>query len=491
MTVQSVAGKAVNALGHVVLAWLLIEEDFGLVSKAYAAVALPALFQQVGVREALLRRQRTLRRWVGAGVWMSLAFGVLSAVAMVAIAPFAATFFYNGGSTDSADASRARTLVWMIVALATAAPINTLANVPLAMLQARLRFRLVSAVGFGAVVSHTLLNVALAALDLGPYSFVLPWPIVGAMRLAVLWIASRPRVGAPRRLLRRWPMLIGDSGLVLAARAFAACVLVGDYVVLGRWHNDDVAGVYYLAFNLSVQTAILLATNMDGVLMPILARLQTDPPRQRDAFLRVARGWALLAVPLCFLQAALADPVVRLLLAPRWHATIPVLQVLSVGMAFRSLALPAQTLIAAQGRFRALMWLSAAGAVVFLALVTPAAASSPARSAAIVVAVAASIYFALEAPLMLYSAVRPAAGGWRDVGAVLVAPVALGAAAAMVGTVAGNLIPGSSAALLLVRCVLTTLVAAAVYVPAAWWLTPTAFAELSGRPKIFSPRRRG
>ena len=481
MTVQSVGGKALNALGHVVLAWLLLEEDFGLVSMAYTAVAFPSLIYQLGVREALLRRQDALDRWTGPAVWMSAVAGVLAALAMLAAAPVAVGVFY-GTSPASDAAAAARRLTWLIVWIASAAPLSAVAMVPLAKLQSQLRFRLLSGIEFGAAVGQTLLSVGFAAVGFGAYSFVLPWPIVGAIRLGLLWYYARPAAGWRRPGFGDWRLLIGDSSLVLAARAFGMFVLVGDYLVLGHWHDDDAVGVYYFAFNLSMQTAMLLAVNMDAVLLPVLAKMGDDPPRQREGFLSVARAWALIAVPVCLLQAAVADPVIRLLFQPRWYGAIPVLQLLSIGMAFRVIALPARTMIQSQGRFRAMVWLSAAGAAVFLAAVAPAAALAPPARAAVWVAAAVAAYFVVEGPVLVWAAVRPAGGRWGDVLNVYAVPVLAGGAAVVAAaTAAGWLMLADGAGERLAQIGLICAISAALYLPAARVLAPRAWRDLSAR----------
>ena len=57
--------------------------------------------------------------------------------------------------------------------------------------------------------------------------------------------------------------------------------------------------------------------------------------------MRSARQLALVGVPLCLMQVAMADPGIRALFAPKWYPAIPVLQILSLGAALRVLGMPA------------------------------------------------------------------------------------------------------------------------------------------------------
>src|SRR6185503_10258888 len=93
MLLQSVAGKAIAAVGQIILAWYLRPQEFGIVGLAFTISALIGLLQQAGLREILIRRARTFPRWANAAFWMSLATGSGAALLTVAIAPFAAVMY--------------------------------------------------------------------------------------------------------------------------------------------------------------------------------------------------------------------------------------------------------------------------------------------------------------------------------------------------------------------------------------------------------------
>lgn len=438
------AGAKIVALGaQVALAWLLRREDFGLLSKTFTVAALPGLLYQVGLREVLLGRTTSARRidrWVGPATWMAGGLGVLSALLMLLLAPVAAAFLYPVHVAGEAASADRRQLVLMVAVLAWAAPVLALGNVPVAQLQARLRFRAVAGVNFLQLATISVLSICFALAGFGAYSFVLPWPLAAMVRLVVLWVLAPPPLPLRPRL-NRWRYLASDTGHVLAARALALVTELGDYVVLGRFHPDVIVGVYYFAFNLSLQTAMLLALNLDGVLMPVLSKLRDEPARQRDAFLSAARAIALVGIPICFLQAVVAGPVIRLVFDPKWYAAIPVLQVLSVGMAFRVLTHPAQSLMRAQGRFATLTRLNGIGAIAFVALTTGAAARAMEGAAAVWVAFAVAVFFAVEGPAYMYLSVRRAGARRRDVALVYALPTLLAATAGMLSISIARVLP--------------------------------------------------
>ncbi|HEX7008646.1 MAG TPA: oligosaccharide flippase family protein, partial [Phycisphaeraceae bacterium] len=87
--------RVLNLLGQIALAWLLLPEDFGLISLAYTVTAFASVFQQLGLHFVLIQRQAHFRRWGNAGFWMSLTAGLASSVLILVAAPFAVWSYGN------------------------------------------------------------------------------------------------------------------------------------------------------------------------------------------------------------------------------------------------------------------------------------------------------------------------------------------------------------------------------------------------------------
>jgi O-antigen/teichoic acid export membrane protein len=496
MTGQTVVGKVVNIGSQIALAWLLSREDFGVVSRVFSVTAFPALIYQIGIREVLVRRQSSMARWSSVAYWVSGTFGVLSALSMLAIAPIAVRFYYGTAAfSNPALAGEAKKLVLMIALVAAAAPATALANVALVKLQTELQFRSLAAITFAHAAGLSILSVVFAAIGCGAYSFVLPWPIVGIARFVILFRLSHSHLRL-RPQIRRWKFLIGDGTLVLLARGFGTFVIVGDYLALGYFHTERTLGTYYFAYNLSMQTMILLAMNMEGVLFPALSKIGNDRVRQRQVFMKTVQALAIVGIPACLLQATLASPGIHAVFPQKWYPAIHVTEILSVGMAFRIAGWPTVSMLLAQGRYKALVAAVALSAVNFMTLVTLAAALSPERYAAEFVAGAVAIHFAIEAPAYLYIAIRPGGGRLSEVALAYAAPLLAGAVSALLGLAAAACIPASAPMWPWLRLAATLIVTSISYVilirmiaPASWgilrdrfggYLTPL-FARLGGR----------
>jgi PST family polysaccharide transporter len=409
---QTAASRIVQALSQIVLAWLLAPADFGQVSLALAVTTIVSALFSFGFEDVLLQRHKAIRLWVGTVFRLSLAIGLLGGVALLVAAPVAAWIYQQPS------------LVGLIAIVALVAPISALETVPGTILRSRLNFRALALASFGEVVGASLLSIALAALGFGPYSFVLPTPIVAAGRVAVLWSMASPTIRNPRRR-SGWRFLMPSASASLGTRLLTIVRSQADYVILGLVAREVEVGLYYFAFKLAVQPLRMVAGSLSTVLFPALVQYRDDPARQLGAALVVSRMLSVVVFPACFLQAALAGPVLELLFGPQWKAAEPLVQLLSIGLAFDASSWAAGAFLGARGEFRrGFRYALLAAPTLFVFVAIGAVSYGP-----IGVAAAVAGFYMLVQPVYCWLVFRRVgAVGWRDIALIYAAPVLLSAA---------------------------------------------------------------
>ena len=416
MVAQTIAAKAATLVGQLILARLLLPEDFGLFGMSLTVMAFVSLIQNAGLADILVQRQAKFRRWANAAFWLSLALGVFASLIMVLAAPLAASFYH------------APQLRGLINLLALCPPLLGMGTVPRAQLINQLRFRALAATGLIEAIGTVGLSIVLAYAGFGAYSFVVPKPVIAAVLTVALWALARtPLRWAPQ--IRRWKFLAGHAATLIGVGIAWMVVLQGDNAMLGKYHPPSVVGIYFFAYNLSVQTLILLTVNVASVLFPALSQLNAEPQRQMSALLRSSAAIAVVAGPLCMLQAVLAPLFIPLLFGTKWVPAVAVFQVLTIAMTICIGSYSSRNMLKAQGRFQTLLLLSIAYATVFILAVWFAAS----HGGAMAVAIAVAACFAIFEPLHVLIAIRPAGGGWRELWSGFGAPLTATALAAGAG----------------------------------------------------------
>ncbi|MBB6430785.1 oligosaccharide flippase family protein [Algisphaera agarilytica] len=398
--------KVISLGGQVVLAWLLAPRAFGLIGLAYTLTAFTALLQRAGIREVLVHRHRRFHLWATPGFWMSLTFGVLTSAVMLGMAPVLARVY---GEPE---------LVGLIMVLALAAPINGVASVADAKLQSQLRFGLISRVGMLQAILTMGLTILFAWLGFGAYSFVMPQPIAALFNLVCLWRAADVSVtGKPR--FSCWRYLLSDSLVMLLGSVLIAVIAQGDYFILGLVLDATEVGLYFFAFNLSIQVITLFSSQFTRVLFPTLASID-DPYRQTEVYLRVSRMLTLAAMPFAGMQILIADPLIRLMFDERWYPAITIFQVLSLATVFRVVSTSAGSLLQAQGRFKFRLYIFCCYTPIFLAAVYLGTVS---RGDAVGAALGVSSFYSVIGFLHVWLISHKYGGTWKDIVTIYAAPL--------------------------------------------------------------------
>lgn len=412
---QGIANKVATMASMLVVARFLGPSEYGASALVQGIGGLLILMPPLVMGDVLIAHERHLdavrpvaRRLVMVSAFMSAATIALSVPVFVGLYPK-----FPGGTLT------ALLLIFAVRPIADAACV-----VPLSSLRSELRFRSIAAIDGGVQLAATALTIGMAAAGAGALSLVMPQATASVAKAALyLWSAQPAGVtaGSLHRTGRRaeaWRRRLRRQ-FATAALAQHAHTLISNLpmLVLGRLSTEDDTGIYTFAFYLSVQATFVISYQVGLVLQPIFVKLGHDPIRQSHGFLRVISAVGAIAVPLSLLQAALAEPLLRVLFGERWMSAVPTFAALSVGQAFFFAVAPTMAMLRAQGRFRTLL----AWQLLQLALSSVAYAVA-AMQGALAVAVVDSATWALAVPIAAWMCVRGRGAGVADVLRPVLAP---------------------------------------------------------------------
>ena len=339
LTLQTLSARVFSLLSQLILAWILVPSDFGLIGLATTVTTIARALVSFGIDDVLLQRQERIKLWQSSAFWTSLALSISGAVLVACIAPLAAYLY------------RSPQIVGLILVMASAMPIGALSTVSSVTIRSQMNFRFLAIYNTFEIAATQLLIIAFALAKFGPYSFALPIPLLAALKAILYWRKSPPDLS--RRVRSKQLRYLANSGSnVLATRLLIESVSQGDYITLGILATHSVVGAYYFAFRIAAQPLRILAGNFSNVLFPALAQLNNQPERQKRAALESARLLSYIAMPACFLQAALAAPLLKLCFGNKWTDSIPLTQALSIGLPFDAVSWIAGSFMSARGEFR-------------------------------------------------------------------------------------------------------------------------------------------
>lgn len=462
MLAQNVLARGCGILSQLALAALLRPEDFGLIGITYSITTVIAAVINVGIDDVILQRRQALRLWSEPAFWISLIFGIAASLLVLAISPLAALVY------------KSPELSGLLAILALSMPIGAMSSVPAMIMRARMQFGVTAVYGTVETLVTALMTVILAWYNFGAYSFVIPAPIMAAVRVVVWWhfahfkINFRPQPG-------RWKYVFKNTTAVFLTRSLITVMNQGDYLILGLLASKASVGIYYFGFRLAAQPVWALAGNLSSVLFPALVQLKNQPERQAWAAVQASTLLSFCVMPLAFIQAAVAEPLITSFFGNRWVLSIPIIQLLSIGLALDAISWIAGSFLSARGEFVAGLRYVIVQMPIFFVLVGIGAALDGSFGVACTI----FLFYAVTQPIYVHLVYRRVGVTARQVALIYVRPIAYAAFAAGTGLTL-SLLPGLAGRPLL-RATVIAAAAAAVYAALVRVLSPDVWGELQGR----------
>ena len=369
------AGRVVTLVVTVVLARLLVPEDFGLFALGLLALGVFDRLKDIGVGAGLVQRPGPWSRLAPTGLTVSVGGALVLAAACALLAPRLAVLL---GEPELGPVLRV---------LAISLAVSGASVLPDAALRRRMLFRQRTVPELSGAVVKGAVCVALALAGWGVWSLV--WGQLAAALTTTVgyWVVYR-RHGLGR-LRAGWDRPVAGSllsyGGQLAWVAVLALLIDNlDYLVIGRRLGAEQLGYYTMAFRLPELLVISVCAVIGQVLFSAFAARAGDAAGLRRQFLSATGAIAGVTVPVGAGLSAAAPDLVPLVLGDGFGASVQVLQLLGLYAAAYSLTFHAGELYKATGQAHILLWLSLAKLVTFAPVLWFAAGRS-------IVAVAAAV----------------------------------------------------------------------------------------------------
>jgi PST family polysaccharide transporter len=413
------------ALG-MVLARLLTPEDFGLFAIALGAMHFVMHVNDVGLIAATVQWRGRIEEMAPTATTLALTFSIAIYGLIFAIAP---AFASLAGNPDAAPIVRVLTLV-MIVDGVTAVRAGYLTRT-------FQQNRITIANLFG-LIANAAVAIWLAASGVGAMSFA-AGQVTGAAvtGVFVLWSAHMPwRFGFDRAVARR----LMTFGIPLAlALGIEAILLNADFVIVGRALGATALGFYLLAFNISGWAPGVLGTAIRWVSIPSFSRLSEEEGALAPAVHRSVTMLVTWVLPIGFLTAVLALPLIDFLYGTEWAPSAPVLRFLIILGIARMLTQLALDILTGAGETRATLWFNLGWAVALVPALIIGTEAGGTRGAAIAHALVA-LFVALP---LAFAALRRIGVTLMPIARGLVRPLLAAAASAALCTIVRELVPSA------------------------------------------------
>jgi len=339
------ANFALRTGSLMVLARLLDPKDFGLVGMVTAFTGVLSLFRDFGLSAAAIQRASVTEEQVSTLFWINMFVGAILGIAVVGLAPAIAAFYHEPR------------LFTVALVLASGFLFNAAGVQHGALLQRQMRFTALAIINTIALMAGTAIAIGGALAGYGYWSLVamtVSFPLVSTIGSWITsgWVPGKPRRGSGIRSMIRFGGGITLYGLI----SYVGTNL--EKVLLGRFWGSDALGLYGRAYQLINIPTENLNSAAGEVAFSALSRVQGEPTRLKNYFLK---GYSLvlaMTLPITILCALFAEDMVLVVLGAKWRAAVPIFRLLAPTILVFAIANPLGWLLCSTGRVARLLKMS-------------------------------------------------------------------------------------------------------------------------------------
>ena len=329
--------QGIQLVVSVILARLLLPEQFGLIAMLAIFMAVAQSFIDSGFGSALIQKKNATHIDECSIFYFNILVGCLAAGLLCLAAPWIADFYNQPILTPLT-----RVLSLNLI-------INSFGLVQTALLTRHIDFKTQLKVSVIATLLSGTIGVTMAFNGFGVWSLVAQSLSINLFRTILLWIFHRWRPALRFSFTSLRAMFSFGSKLLLSGlldRFFQNIYLL----VIGKIFTPAALGFYSRAKRLQELPVENIQSSISRVTFPVFSSIQEDKPRLKQGVRKALMALAMVNFPMMIGLAVIAKPLVLVLLTAKWLPCVPYLQLFCILGALYPLHAMNLNVLKAQGR---------------------------------------------------------------------------------------------------------------------------------------------
>jgi len=312
---EKFGSMAMSFVSNLILARLLLPEDFGVIGMLQIFISITGAFMIGGFGDAIIQKKDASHTDFSTVFVWNMVLSIFFYVVLFISAPAIARFYEM---SILCEVLRVYGLVLILVALSV---------VQNAILRKQLRFKVLAMRNLVASFCGLVVGIVMAFTGYGVWSLISSALINQIMNVILVWRISSWR-----------PSIIFDKSSFKELFAFGGMMMLTSLIekiynniqglLIGKWYTANDLGYYTQAKKLEEVPTNTLSYIVTNVSFPVFSRLQDDNEKLLYALRKNLKAVTYLNFPLCILLIIIAKPLIEILYGAKWDLSVPYFQLL-------------------------------------------------------------------------------------------------------------------------------------------------------------------
>lgn len=306
---------------QIILARLLSPEHYGALSIMIIFTNLANVFVQTGFNTSLIQKKNLREEDYSSVLWVSLGIAIGLYIIIFIASPWVAAFY------DMPD------IIWPMRLLAAMLIPGALNSVQLAKVSRELDFKKVFYSNIGAVIIAGIIGIIMAYAGMGL------WALVAQYLLNAIIICFIMKVTVKLKIyfhcdFQRVKELFSFGWKLLVSSLIDTFYNELHSLVVGKKYDSGMLGYYNRGKQFPQFIAGAVNSTVQSVMLPAMSANQDDAAKVKWMVRNSITLSAYIMFPVMLGLAAVAEPVVRVLLTDKWIMCVPFMQIYCFTFAF-------------------------------------------------------------------------------------------------------------------------------------------------------------
>lgn len=310
-------GQIINFVISVLLARILLPEEFGIIAIIWVFVAISNSLVGSGFGQALIRKKDVDELDFSSVFYINFAVSLLVYFILFSTAPLIADFYDDARLTS----------VTRVIGLGVI--INAFSLVQIARLSQKMDFKTQMVVRLPSLIIGGVIGVWAALNGYSYWSLVMQNLTTAFLGAVQLWI----RTGwYPKRVfsIARVKELFAFGSRLMLSGLLDTIYKNLYVIIIGKFFSPAQVGFYNRADNTKQLPVSNISNALNRVTYPLFAKIQDEDARLKEAYRKIMQQVIFWVAPILIGSAVVAEPLFRFLFTEKWLPAVPYFQILCI-----------------------------------------------------------------------------------------------------------------------------------------------------------------
>jgi PST family polysaccharide transporter len=306
-----------NMASTIFMARLLTPEDYGIIAMVTSVTGFVLIFKDIGLTQAIIQKEHITQDEVSQIFWLNLLIGLLLGAIILLMGPALSHFYKEPRLTNI-------TRVFAFVGI-----LGGLAAQHTALLNRQMQFKKLALITVLSSCISLATGILLAYKGWGYLSIAYMTLIQAVVQTLLYWTLCNWRPNA-FKLTKQIKHYINFGAGITGFNTINYFSRNLDNILIGKLIGASALGLYSRAYQLLMLPISQIRDPLNAVGIPALSTLNEQPEKYRNYYKEFLFLFAFFSMPAVVLLFICAEPLILLILGPKWISAAPIFRLLAV-----------------------------------------------------------------------------------------------------------------------------------------------------------------